>query len=278
MPDYLKMKKYTQKEILISIKRLNRVLDGFYTQETDEIDISHLDNPECVSTVLMSKYSILTTIATVEFIMELLKFYGNDTDLINRYDDMASDLYDIKNNPNDYSKFSLPELKEYCKENYLKMMSKEHSFSSFRNFLVLSILVLEIPIKLHDLIVVKYTFHHTKEECFREPIYLIKEEDEYYFIFNKRKNNKLQKQLIYHIKTNEVKNLLYKYFSNYSKNNKIFLTTASGIEMSKANLSNGLINYTIKNLKFPISIHDIRTLYLKEKSDISELEREVFTF
>lgn len=278
MPSYLKMKKYTQKEIMTAIKRLNRVMNGFYTEATEELDLSHLDNPEIVGSLLMSKYSILTTIASVEFIMELLKFFGNDTELINRYDELASDLYDIKNNPTDYSKCSLVELDEFCRKNYLKMMSKEHSFSSFRNFLVLCILVLEIPIKLHDLLVVKYTFHHTKEECFREPIYLIKEEEEYYFVFNKRKNNQLYKQLIYHIKSKEVKNLMNKYFSNYVKNNKIFLTTASGVEMSKANLSNGLINYTIKNLNFPISVHDIRTLYLKEKQNITETEKEIFTF
>jgi len=278
MPSYLKMKKYTEKEILTSIKRLNRVMNGFYTEETEELDLSHLDNPEIVGTLLMSKYSILTTISSIEFIMELLKFFGNDTDLINQYDDLASDLYDIKNNPTDYSKCSMAQLEEYCNDNYLKMMAGEHSFSSFRNFLVICILVLEIPIKLHDLIIVKYTFHHTKKECFREPIYLIKEEEEYYFIFNKRKNNQLYKQLIYHIKSNVFKNLMNKYFSNYIKNNKIFLTTASGLEMSKANLSNGLINFTIKNLNFPISIHDIRTLYLKENSNISELEKEIFTF
>ncbi len=278
MPSYLKMKKYTPKEIMTGIKRLNRVMNGFYTEETEELDLTFLDNPEITGSLLMSKYSILTTIASIEFIMELLKFFGNDTDLINRYDELASDLYDIKNNPTDYSKCSLIELEEFCRKNYLKMMSGENSFSSFRNFLVLCILVLEIPIKLHDLLIVKYTFHHTKEECFREPIYLIKEEEEYYFVFNKRKNNKLNKQLIYHIKSNEVKNLMNKYFSNYVKNNKIFLTTASGVEMSKANLSNGLINYTIKNLNFPISVHDIRTLYLRERLNISELEKEIFTF
>jgi hypothetical protein len=278
MPSYLKMKKYTEKEIMTAIKRLNRVMNGFYTMETEDLDLTFLDNPDIVGTLLMSKYSILTTISSIEFIMELLKFYGNDIELINQYDDLASDLYDIKNNPTDYSKCSMAELERFCKENYLKMMSREHSFSSFRNFLVLCILVLEIPIKLHDLIVVKYTFHHSIEECFREPIYLIKQEEEYYFIFNKRKNNKLDKQLVYHIYSNEVKNLLNKYFSNYIKNNKIFLTTASGLEMSKANLSNGLINYTIKNLNFPISIHDIRTLYLKEKQNISELNKEIFTF
>lgn len=278
MPSFYKMKKYTSKEILTSIRRLNRVLKGFYTEETEDLDLSFLDSPTEVSSLLLSKYSILTTINSVEFIMELLKFYGNNTDLINEYDDLASDLYDIKNNPCDYSKFTTAELREFVSEKYLKMMAGEHSFSNFRNFLVFALLVNEIPIKLHDLIEVKYSFHHSKEECFTHPIYLIKQEDEYYFIFNKRKNNQLEKQLVYHIKCNLVKNLLNKYFSNYTKNNKIFLTTAGGMHMTKANLSNGLINYTIKNLKFPISIHDIRNLYLKEKKEISKLEEEILTF
>ena len=278
MPSFYHMKKYTKSETMTAIKRLNRVIDGFYTEETEDLDLSNLDNPNVISTLLLSKYSILTTISSIEFIIELLKFYGNDTTLIEEYDDLASDLYDIKNNPCDYQKCSLAELSSFINDNYITMMGKEHSFSSFRNFLVLAILILEIPIKLHDLIVVKYTFHHKIEECFKEPIYLVKDEEEYHFVFNKRKNNQLKKQIVYHITSNVVKNLMNKYFSNYSKNNKVFLSTAGGTEMTKANLSNGLINYTIKKLKFPLSIHDIRKLYSKENPVLSEVNKEVFTF
>ena len=58
MPSFYKMKKYTSKEILTSIRRLNRVLKGFYTEETEDLDLSFLDSPTEVSSLLLSKYSI----------------------------------------------------------------------------------------------------------------------------------------------------------------------------------------------------------------------------
>ena len=270
---------YNFTESLTHLKRMNRVFQSFYEYDTESFDSSIADQPEEIVEKLLKRYSPLTTLNTLEFLMEFLK--GRTTEaILDRYAEEISDLTDMKNNPHNYLKISsYNELKEIIEEYYPDYMRNTVSFTNFRNFMFLSLLIYEVPLKLHHLISIKFYRNKSPSECLREPVYLIQNSNTFTIVMNKRKNRKLHKQIIYRIKSNIVCKILLQYLANYKKTNtSLMFSAASGEKLSKSNISNGLMNFTTKLLEVPITIHDIRLVYQKLPDYEDPLNKSVFIF
>ena len=270
---------YNFTESLTHLKRMNRIFNCFYEYDTESFDTSVADYPEAIVERLLKRYSPLTTLNTLEFLMEFLK--GRTTEaILDRYAEEISDLTDMKNNPHNYLKISsYGELKEIIEDYYADYMRNLVSFTNFRNFMFLAFLIYEVPLKLHHLISIQYFRNKTPAECLREPVYLIHNNNTFTIVLNKRKNRKLYKQIIYKIKSNIVNKILLQYLANYKKNNStLMFTAASGKKLSKSNISNGLMNFTTKLLEVPITIHDLRLVYQKLPQYNDPLNQSVFTF
>lgn len=270
---------YNFTESLTHLKRMNRIYENFYEYDSESYNTSIADNPENIVEKLLKRYSPLTTLNTLEFLMEFLK--GRTTEaILDRYAEEISDLTDMKNNPHNYLKISsYNELKEIIEDYYPDYMRNTVSFTNFRNFMFLSLLIYEVPLKLHHLISLQFYRNKQPSECLREPVYLIQNSNTFTIVMNKRKNRKLYKQIIYRIKSNIVCKILLQYLANYKKSNtSLMFSAASGKKLSKSNISNGLMNFTTKLLEVPITIHDIRLVYQKLPEYQDPLNKEVFIF
>jgi len=277
----LKFKDYNFNDSLLNLKRLNRVFPEFYNFDANTWDTTILENTEKLTAELLSRYSALTTLKTLEFIVVFLQVNEMPESVIEEYNETISDLIDMKNNPSGYLKIAsfrpLHDIIDECYDDYLKA---NVSFTNFRNFMFLAFLVYEIPIKLHHLIFVQYVKNKSPADCLDKEIYLLHEtnnKNTFTLILNKRHNKKLEKQILYKIRSSLVNKILLKYISHYKKTNlNTFFTSASGRVLKKSNISNGIMNFTKKIIDLPITIHDIRQAYVSLPD--YEHYKEIFTF
>ena len=95
----LKFKEYNFNESLVNLKRLNRVFGNFYNFDANTWDTTIIENTEELTAQLLSRYSPLTTLKTLEFIVVFLEAEGMPETIIGEYNETISDLIDMKNNP-----------------------------------------------------------------------------------------------------------------------------------------------------------------------------------
>lgn len=277
----LKFKEYNFNESLVNLKRLNRVFGCFYNFDANTWDTTIIENTEVLTEQLLSRYSPLTTLKTLEFIVVFLEAEGMPETIIEAYNETISDLIDMKNNPHTYLKIaSFRPLHDIIDECYDDYMQCNVSFTNFRNFMFLAFLVYEVPLKLHHLIFVEYVKNKTPADCLSKDIYLLHDtnnKNTFTLILNKRHNKKLQKQICYKLRSGVVCKILLQFISHYKKPNlNTFFTSASGRILKKSNISNGIMNFTKKIIDLPITIHDIRQAYLSLPDYVHY--KEIFTF
>ena len=276
----LQFKNYNFNDSLLNLKRLNRVFPDFYNFDLNTWDTTILEDTQGLTAQLLSRYSPLTVLKTLEFIIVFLEVNEMPEDIIEEYNEIISDLIDMKNNPNTYLKIaSFRPLHDVIDECYDDYMKANVSFTNFRNFMFLAFLIYEIPIKLHHLIFVEYVKNKTPADCLSKEIYLLHDNNNNTFtlIFNKRNNKKLEKQICYKIRSSIVERILLKYISHYKKPNlNTFFTSASGRVLKKSNISNGIMNFTKKIINLPVTIHDLRQAYIKLPD--YEHYKDIFTF
>lgn len=277
----LQFKNYNFNDSLLNLKRLNRVFSDFYDFDTNVWNNTILEDCQDLTAQLLARYSALTTLKTLEFIVVFLQCHEMPELLIEEYNETISDLIDMKNNPKNYLKIAsfrpLYEIINKCYDDYMK---SSVSFTNFRNFMFLAFLIYEIPIKLHHLIFVEYVKNKSPADCLDKEIYLLHDtnnKNTFTLILNKRHNKKLVKQISYRIRSTVVNKILLKYISYYKKPNlTIFFTSASGRLLKKSNISNGIMNFTKKINGVPITIHDLRQVYLKLND--YEHYKEIYNF
>ena len=212
--------------------------------------------------------------------VEFLKYYNTSEEILELYNENISDLTDMKLNPTNYLKIaSFQDIRIKLNENYDRYMKCLVSFTNFRNFMFLALLVYEVPLKLHHLIELKFYKNKPISECLEHKLYLIHNTNHNTFtlIFNKKKNKRLVKQIVYNLHSIIVPKILLKYIANYKRYNKeYFFTSANGKPLKKSNISNGLMNYTNKLFNIPVTIHDIRLAY--SKTPDYEKFKNIFNF
>jgi len=261
----MKVSGYNFQQSLQNLKRLNRVYPDFYDFDTDQYNSSVLENPEETTEKLLNKYSPLTTMNSIEFIIAFFKQYGGQEKLVELYNDHYSDLLDMRHNPQSYSKMaSLTPLRQVIVQNYTSYMGSVRSYTSFRNFLVLALIAFSLPLKGHQLVAIEFYKDPTVVQTLTYPIVLgfCSLENTFTFYFNKRKKKKLISHTTEQLKNTLVHSILLKYISTYRLTSNTKLVTAStGADITKSNISNCVLNLTNKLLNIQLTIQEINRLF-----------------
>ena len=262
----MKVSGYNFHQSLQNLKRLNRVCEDFYDFDTDGFNLSLLEDPKEVTEKLLNKYSPLTTLKSIEFIIEFLKDAGCEERLLENYKEHLSDLMDMRHNPQAYSKLaSLAPLRQAVAGRYVEYMGTIRSYSAFRNYLVLALVTFELPLKAHQLLSIEFYKDPSAEQTLVGDIILgfSSTDNTFTFYINTRKKKKLVEQKVHRVQNNLVHSVLLKYISNYKLSNSVyFISTSTGAELSKSNISNCVLNLTNKIMNTQLTLQQIRNLFL----------------
>ncbi len=238
------------------LKRINRIVPEFYNQETQEVDTSRLQSPKDMLVLLELKYSLLTNINTIQFLILLYKFYqpANSKELL-EYEDIENDLLSIYENPKAYSKMSKGEIEEFLEVKVIDFTRVGTSYTKVRNLLLLS-LVFQYPLKLSEIVDMKYYSYEgaSFEECFPIPVAIYKRNCEFYIV---RNGKTIIEQKVEKITFTPLHRTLMLYLSKFKRGGTLFCGITGG-KLTKSNISNGLVNFTRSELGYPLSIHDIK--------------------
>ena len=249
-----------EKEIEQSIRRLHRVF------KTQDISPELFEDADSIIELILNRYSILTVIQTIKVIIIMSIYYG-DSVIADEYINQLENIIDMKTNSSMYSKITNNEINVFINENYEKFMGSKICFSKFRHFLLLALLIKEIPFRFSTLTDIRFYSHNFIDEsdCIKENVYLIRNPklDSFIFYFNKKKDGKQIKQIKYNITDQKVRMLLKHYFAIYANNINYLFTTSGGKKCTDSNIANSLSNFCRQYFKVPLTLGEIRTDFLK---------------
>ncbi len=248
----------SKSDIENTLKRLKRVLK---LKDFEPINFEDVEN---ITEYLLNKYSINTTICTIKTLILILEYYSA-IQLKEEYEDQLECIIDMKVNHKLYSKASINDIKDFINNRYLYFLGNDVSFTKFRHFLLLSLLVFEIPIRYSSLTNINYRYHSFVEEndCLFHPIYLLNRNNEFVFIYNYYDKNNNKVQLKHKVENQKVRMLLKHYYAKYANNLNYLFTTSGGKKCTESNIANSLSNFCRQNFRFPLSLGDIRNEWIK---------------
>jgi hypothetical protein len=167
-------------------------------------------------------------------------------------------LLSIYENPKSYSKMTLGEIEEFIEAKIIDFTKQETSYTKTRNLLLLALLS-QYPLKLNDLVNIKYISYEGAcfEEVFPNQLGIVKRDCEFYLV----KNGKtIIEQKVNKIEYTPLHRVLMLYLSRFSRGTTL-LSGIGGCKLTKSNISNGLVNFTRSELGYALSIHDVRNLH-----------------
>lgn len=260
---FIKRENLDPKDTLITLKRINRVMPNFFDEVSQVINANLLEEPESIIEKLEVKYSLLTTINTIVFIMKICNFYLPDVELMDKYIELHADLINIYENPNTYQKMTYTQITNFIDDKHITYLQNFDNHTKYRNFLLLCLLILEIPLKLILLTEIHYRCYEGVDFCdtLDTKICIIKKKDDLFLVRNFENN--IGKQIVYQFQNPIFIKLLKKFLSSQLVSYKCLFSSANGKGISKPNISNGLVNYTKKEFGFPIGINDCQRIWKK---------------
>lgn len=246
------------KDSINILKRINRIVPEFYNQSTQIVNMGLLAPPENTLVLLQLKYSLITTINTIQFIIALYKYYESESSELLEFQDIENDLLSIYENPQSYSKMTMGEIEEFLEMKVIDFTRDDTSYTKVRNLLLLALLS-QYPLKLDELVKIKYISYEgaTFEETFPAPVGIVKRDSEYYIIRNGKTILDQKVEKIDYIPLHRILNL---YLSKFKRGTTL-LSGIGGCTLTKSNISNGLVNFTRSELGYALSIHDVRNLH-----------------
>ena len=278
---YALKQKHNENDLLRDIERLKKISNS---EDFNDL-ICNLTNFTPVIEKLLDKYTLATVIDICATIKVIFKFYKCDSYFLYQFVDEYNNLIDLKENKELYSKFSIFDIRDILRNRMDFYIKKDVCFTEFRNFLILCLFLFEIPIKLINWTRIKlvYSDFELLEEFDDYPIFLVIQEGECYFIFNKIQNNSFKGQYIHKIIDLQIHRLLIKYLLKLSSNKEHFVTNKSGKPITETNLSNAISNFTRDFFGRSISLNCFRLQYknyinvlnVPEKLDI---KNKIFNF
>lgn len=273
LSNFIKKIDLNYKETIILLKRLNRVMPVLVYDEAGNINYNDLLRPQETLTLLENKYSLMTTINTIHFIIQLLKYFTNEPVIIDAYNNIYNDLISVKQFPNLYIKMTMNDLEQFIEKKYLEYCV-DCSHTKVRNLLLLSLLI-NYPLKLNSLISLNYICYEgaTIEDAELNAVSIINNNSECSLVLNELS---LSKRKVLKIKSNQFIKIL-KLFTSKFKRGCFLLCSVEGKALSKSNLCNGLVNYTRKELNSPLSIFDVKNIWRNENKTKQNLINLFFT-
>ena len=262
------------------IERLKKISKS---GDFDEL-IGNLSNFTPIIEKLLDKYTLNTVIEICNTIKAIFKFYKCDSYFLYKFVDEYNNLLDLKENKDMYSKYSIFELKEKVRRAMEDFNNKDFCFTYFRNFLMISLFLFELPLKLINWTRIKlvHADYDLLEEFDDYSIYLVIQQQECYFIFNKLYNG-FKGQYIHKIKDRDIHRLLIKYVLKLSTNREHFVTNKSGKPITETNLSNAITNFTRDFFGKSISLNNLRIQYktyvtILESVDDIDIKKKLYKF
>lgn len=268
---------YSVSNAVSSIKRIEKIIEKPISTAT----LNDFKNSEKLILKLNAMYSYNTSILTLNTLINYLKYRkAPDIEIYKVYLNDYIELRGVWDTEN--SKVSLPfsftELRQKVVEYYPEMIRKPHAFTKYRNYLLIAILTLGLPLRLHSFINMRVSLYkppppptglENAEET--EPNYIVKTpEGEFYFILRTNK-----KRIIYKPDNQILQRLLTNYFSCYSKHRLYFLTNSKGEIMSQTNMTNALTSASnLVSSNTSLTFNLIRKIFLREFFEKEKTHKE----
>ena len=255
-----------------NVKRLCKI---FNVETIDEI-ADCLVEPDNVMAMMLEKYAVKTCIEIIDTIKHFLTYYDNTSLTCWEFDNVLDNLIDLHRNPKHFQKLTFIDIKDKLLYFQIKFLAGEPCYTHYRNFLLFNLFFLEAPMALHhysNINIVNKDFVDIEQLIYRR-IYLVKKKHDYCFVLNRWCNQKFEGQFIYTIDNDNIKKLLGKFFSHYSKNINYFLTTRSGKPMSNGNIANTVVNFSRSFFGKSTTLNNIRKVWWKYKDEVYDPDIE----
>ena len=224
--------------------------------------------------LMTSEYSDSTCISTCYAIVKWLEFTDGNDLLIIEYLGLVEQLKIDKLKTAEAQKkteheqevwIDYPEMKDKVEHAADEYLVKQHSFTQYRNFIMLSLFTLQPPARLGNYLncrVIRDMSVDKVKKLDNNFNYIIIGENAYVFVFNNYKTSGSIGQVVYHVENDTLTSLLDLFFSNYNDNFDYFLTNANGVEISQSNFTHALGSVSKRILGKEIRLNDIRHIFL----------------
>ena len=267
----------TFKQNIIRIEKILKL-------KVEEFDANSFNNINSIIDELINEYSLNTIILTISTIIFLMKHFKSNDEIINSMNDYMNELIDTRNNIDINQTATEKEIDNWINYNELKNkvqdLSTEYinnkiSFTSFRNFLFLSLYTLMIPARISNYLNMKYITLNTKTpEQYDKKYNYIYKDGVYHFVYNNCKTAKTIGQVIVKVENENMNKLIDKWFQDYNFKKKEFLINIDGNSVNQTNVTHGLNSITKKLFNKSLSINNFRhsflTLFLSDPKSIKE--------
>tara|TARA_R100000700_G_C3175739_1_gene150618 strand:- start:1880 stop:2734 length:855 start_codon:yes stop_codon:yes gene_type:complete len=277
MEKFLEYIEKTDGRVYESKKNIERVLRLLNIDNFIDL-MAEMPNFNLIIEKLLDKYTLGTTLNILDTLRILSVYYDADKIYMYRFIDEYNNLLDLKENKDMYSKFSIFEVKKKIESIGEIFLTHQKSYTQIRNFLVLYLFIVEFPLRLTNWTKIKLVHNNFEflDEFDDYPFYLVIQNNDFYFIFNKFEEGYFTGQYIHKITNKVTYGLLSRFLIHMKNTNHYFITNKSGKPISNPNLSNAITNFTKETFGKVLSINNLRCKY-KQYADLilSKEEMEI---
>jgi len=280
---YINQNQTKSTHTIISFKQNIKRLESIVKLQLNEWDKDTFKNSSMITNELIDKYSLNTIISTLLVLINWIKYFMsinneiNIKSLLTDYNDLLNELVIMRNEKDEKQEAGPDELDNWI--NYddllkkveaeaLNYLNTKKSFSSYRNFLLLCLFVLQVPARCGNYLNMKYIELGTNTGS-KKPTsydkkfnYIYKKDDSYHFVMNNYKTVKYIGQVDIIVKSPLLNKLISRWFEYYNKDKKIFITNVDLSPISQTGFTNGLKSISERLLNVTLSVNNLRHIYL----------------
>jgi len=264
--------KATKTTFFQSMRRIERI----YKMPLIDIKLSFLNEADDFLTLLdASKYSENTKLTTLTNILKLIKLIDGNLIMYNKWLTILktksekrakNDEINLKNKLKVISDYD--DIKKLVLSHTEAFLEKEHTLDEYRDFMILCLFTLQIPVRTTNYVNMKIIDDEVYAN--EDNNYLLINDYEYKFIFNKYRTSHLIGKKTIIILDDTLKFILDKWINTYNKNSNNFLIFSSKNRrhMNGKNIENSIANSSNNVFGFSLSIDNIRASYMKKIADL----------
>jgi len=265
--------KATKTTFLQSMKRIEKI----YDKPLNVIKLSFIDKPEeFVEKIEESKYSKNTQLTTITNILKLLKIIDAPLITYNKW------LTILKDKTEERSKNDKVVLKKKLKVimdwlDIKSMVYKEASkyidsesmdMEEYRDFMILALFTIQIPARVSNYVGMRVV--DSDEYITDNNNFLVVNEEDYKFIFNKYRTSHILGQKILFITENTLQYIIDKWLVKYNKDSNNFLIIS---DKNKRSMNGKQIEQSVENASTaifgsPLTVDNLRASYMKRIADL----------
>ena len=262
MEKFLEYIEKTDGRVYESKRNIERVLRLLEIDNFIDL-MAEMPNFNLIIEKLLDKYTLSTTLNILDTLRTLSVYYDADKIYMYRFIDEYNNLLDLKENKEMYSKFSIFEVKKKIESIGEIFLTHQKSYTQIRNFLVLYLFIVEFPLRLTNWTKIKLVHNNFEflDEFDDYPFYLVIQNNDFYFIFNKFEEGYFTGQYIHKITNKVTYGLLSRFLIHMKNTNKYFITNKSGKPITNPNLSNAITNFTKETFGKVLSLNNLRVKY-----------------